>query len=318
MNASHAVVGAGPLGTAVVEELLAKGARVILISRSSRMGERKGLEQITCDATDAGALTEALKGADIIYHCANAPYHRWPQQLPPIWDGVLEATAAVAGRKLVVGTNLYAYGRPRDGQPLTAHSEINPCTRKGRVRAAVERKAMEFHRQGAVRAALVRASDFYGPGVRDSVLGEQFFAAARAGKPATLFGAADAPHSYAYLPDFAKTMAAVGLDAGDDVWGRSWIVPNDGPVTARELEAIMRRIEPRFSVKFMSRAMLRFGGLFVPMAREMVEMLYEFEQQFVADGSETEARFGIAPTGLASGLRTAYERARPAPEHAVQ
>ena len=44
--------------------------------------------------------------------------------------------------------------------------------------------------------------------------------------------------------------------------------------------------------------MLRVGGLFIPAARELVEMLYGFEQPFLVDGSKFERTFGLRPTPL--------------------
>ena len=38
--------------------------------------------------------------------------------------------------------------------------------------------------------------------------------------------------------------------------------------------------------------MLSIGGLFIPEARESVEMLYEFEKPFVVDDSEFKRAFG--------------------------
>ena len=45
--------------------------------------------------------------------------------------------------------------------------------------------------------------------------------------------------------------------------------------------------------------MLRALGLFNPMMRELVEMVYEFEQPFVLDSTKYESTFGKAGTPLA-------------------
>ncbi len=303
MNAPlHVVVGSGPVGMAVVDELLAAELSVRLISRNPRHSQSERLEQISCDATDSAALSPLIAGATTVYHCANAPYHLWPQLLPPLWQSIRTAAAA-AGARLVVATNLYAFGRPEPGEPLRATSPFSPCSRKGEIRATLESGLLESHRTGELPVVLVRASDFYGPAIRDSVLGERFFGATVAGKKATLYGSPEARHSYAFVPDFAATMVAVGRSADEESWGRTWIVPHDRPVTSGDLSEIMQTISPGFSVTCMKRGTLRLAGLFVPAAREMVEMFYEFEDDFIADGSETERRFGLSPTPLETGLR---------------
>jgi len=138
------------------------------------------------------------------------------------------------------------------------------------------------------------------------VLGSRFFSPLLRGRPAEIYGQRDVPHSYAYLSDFAATMATVGT-GGDDVWGRSWIAPHDTARTVDELETELRRLTHGARVKIMSKGMLGAAGLFVPAARETVEMLYEFEHPFVVDSSETETRFGIQATEMSRGLGVTLE-----------
>ncbi len=54
-----------------------------------------------------------MAGASVVYHAASAPYHRWPELLPPLMRGVL-AGAAATGARIVYADNLYSYG-PVDG-----------------------------------------------------------------------------------------------------------------------------------------------------------------------------------------------------------
>jgi nucleoside-diphosphate-sugar epimerase len=54
-----------------------------------------------------------------------------------------------------------------------------------------------------------RATDFFGPGVSVSALGERFWPALLSGKPVDWVGNPDAPHSFAYLPDLAAAYVAL-------------------------------------------------------------------------------------------------------------
>ena len=47
---------------------------------------------------------------------------------------------------------------------------------------------------------------------------------------------------------------------------------------------------------------MRIGGLFIPAARELPEMLYEFEEDFVVDHSAYAAVFGDHATPLEVSL----------------
>ena len=319
---TEAVVGAGVLGQEIICQRLRSlrdtadasgdGAsansapprpQLVLVSRNPRVApdvlDRYGLpadavgdvQMIAADARDHSAIQAALKSVDVIYHCANAPYHRWKQELPPIWDGILSAARACHAR-LVIASNLYAFGP----QPLAAGQSFAPCSRKGRIRAELERRAMELHRNGGADVAIVRASDFFGPGAHESMLGARFFEPPLNGKPASLVGRMDMPHSYAYVPDFARTMIATAHTEDESVWGRDWIIPHDAPRTGAQLTALLKEAIPGASVSAMGKGMLRFGGLFVPAARELVEMYYEFDRPFVVDDSDTRESLGLDAT----------------------
>ena len=53
----------------------------------------------------------------------------------------------------------------------------------------------------------------------------------------------------------------------------------------------------------MGRAMMMMGGLFIPEAKETVEMMYEFEQPFVVDSSKFENTFGIKATPMREAIK---------------
>lgn len=296
---THIVIGGGPLGRSTARSLAARGERVRLASRSARAVEDERVEVVRADATDPASLAHAVAGADVVYNCANAPYDRWPDALPPIWDGIL-AAAQAHGARLVIGSNLYAYGKPAG--PLTADAPFAPCTRKGEVRARLERHALDEGAAHGFEVAIVRSSDFYGPEVRDSMLGERFFGPLVAGRPASAIGRRDVPHSYAYLPDFGETMAAVGSTERGRLGQLNLIIPHAEPVTLTELERVVGSIVPDARISSMGGLMLRLGSIFVKPAREIVEMLYEFVEPFTVDDSTTRERFGLTPTALAEGI----------------
>jgi nucleoside-diphosphate-sugar epimerase len=64
----------------------------------------------------------------------------------------------------------------------------------------------------------------------------------------------------------------------------------------------------------MGKLMMALGGLFIPAARESVEMLYEFEKPFVVDSSRFERAFGMKATPIEESIRAtvAWYRAHPA------
>ena len=68
---------------------------------------------------------------------------------------------------------------------------------------------MAAHAAGEVRAAIVRASDFFGPGVERSILGLGAFRNVMAGKPVSCLGKPQLLHTLTYIEDFARAMVNV-------------------------------------------------------------------------------------------------------------
>lgn len=57
----------------------------------------------------------------------------------------------------------------------------------------------------------------------------------------------------------------------------------------------------------MPRAMVSILALFMPIMREMKEMLYEFEETFIVDHSKFERAFGANPTTHRKAIRHTLE-----------
>src|SRR5215212_1455660 len=167
----HVIFGTGPVGLAVMDELVSKGKRVRMVNRSGRANVPERVEVVGGDAADPTFTREVSEGASVVYFALNPPYNKWPELFPGLQAGVLEG-AASAGAKLIAMENLYMYG-PTYGRPLTEDLPYAANTRKGRVRAMMSKEVMEAHKSGRVRVAIGRASDFFGPRVLASASGEQ-------------------------------------------------------------------------------------------------------------------------------------------------
>lgn len=57
-------------------------------------------------------------------------------------------------------------------------------------------------------------------------------------------------------------------------------------------------------VSAMGKAMMWMGGLFIPEAKESVEMMYEFEKPFIVDLSRFEKTFGMKATPMKDAIKT--------------
>jgi nucleoside-diphosphate-sugar epimerase len=298
----HAIFGTGPVGQAVARELVKRGKMVKMVNRSGKKpgGVPEGVTVVAGDVFDANAAKALAQGATHVYQCTNPPYDKWPEQFPTLQANTLEA-AAGAGAKYIVMENVYMYGDP-NGQPITEDLAYNAHTKKGKVRAQMAKDVLAAHQSGKVRAAIARASDFYGPGVLESAAGDRMFGFAVEGKTASAAGNLDAKHSYTYIGDIGQALAILG--ERDEALGKAWHVPNAEVTTTRQfINFVFEELGQPARMSAVNKLMMRMAGLFIPGARETVEMLYEFEKDFVVDGSKFTKAFGLTATPYREGIK---------------
>src|SRR4051812_15482731 len=227
--ALHVIVGKGPVGTTAAELLADSGHEVRVLSRSGGRSTDR-VEHRRVDATDAGALAAASRGAAALYNAVNPEYTRWATDWPPVAAALLTA-AERTDAVLVTMSNLYGYGRPTG--PMTPDTPLAATDTKGRVRAQMWLDALAAHEAGRVRVTEARAADFVGPQVPPdgTHLGRQLASIGK-GRRAWVVGDPDAPRSWAYLPDVGATLATLGTD--ERALGRPWHVPVNAPRSQRQ------------------------------------------------------------------------------------
>jgi len=298
----HVVFGAGQVGTPLAVKLIEQGKRVRVIRRSR--GEiAPGAELVPGDALDPGLCARACEGASVVYHCMNPAYDAalWAEVVPRTMDNLIAATGG-AGARLVVLDNLYMLGRT-GGRPMNEDTPMNPCSRKGEIRARAAERLFEAHRKGDVRAVSGRASDYYGPRGALTYLGDFFWKPVLAGKTVRSPVDPDAVHTYHYIPDVAAGLAQLG-SAPDDALGRAWMLPCQPAGSMRQLtERFAKALGRRILVGRLPRLALMAAGLFVPLVREMNEMLYQWDEPFVVDDRRFRERFGAQPAAADAAAR---------------
>ncbi|MFM8861244.1 MAG: NAD-dependent epimerase/dehydratase family protein [Acidimicrobiia bacterium] len=295
----HLVVGAGPVGSTTALRLAELRHRVTVLTRSGNGPVHDGIELVAGDATDVGTLERLIDDSGALVNAANPPYHRWPQDWPPL-HAAMCAVAERTGALLVVMDNLYAHGAGA-AMPMTEDTPLHPTGRKGAVRAEMATTLLEATAAGRLRAAIVRASDFYGPEVLTSAFAERVVPRVVAGKKVSLLGSLDVPHAVSYMPDVAATITAV-IDQPEIAIGHTWLVPNAPAVTQRRIvETFAEAAGTTAKVSTLPRITLTLGGVFAPMLRELKETWYQFAEPWTTDSTHTETTLGLRATPLADG-----------------
>ena len=147
------------------------------------------------------------------------------------------------------------------------------------------------HAEGRLRVTIGRSSDYYGPRGTASTVGENIMKPALQGKRVRWLGSLDQPHTLNYLEDMGRGLVTLG--ERDEADGQVWHLPAAEPLTGRQfLELLFEEARKPPKVAVASRPMIRIGGLFRPLLRELNETLYQFERPFVSDASKFETAFG--------------------------
>jgi nucleoside-diphosphate-sugar epimerase len=293
MSELHVIFGAGPLGKWTARELIRQGKAVRMINRSGKANRLPpGVELIASDAYDVAQNIAVTREAAVVYQCAQPPYYQWEEKFPPLQSAIL-AAAAHNNARLVVGDNLYMYGQFNG--ILSEASPLAPNTKKGRVRAAMAQAIMEAHQTGKVKAAIGRASDFFGPD--DHTLTGYAIKPAVAGKSVSLIGRTDQPHSFTYIADFGRLLATLGTR--EEALGQVWFAPTNPPLTQAEfVQRLAGELGRPVKYQRAGNGTVYFLSLFNKEMAEIVEMMYEWNHPFVINSEKASSVLGLQPTPL--------------------
>jgi nucleoside-diphosphate-sugar epimerase len=302
MKENVLVIGHGPVGAATVAILRGRGQQVRVAQRKRPPDLAADVAFTSCDATDRASVRAAAEGAGQIVLSIGLPYSGpiWRETWPKIMTNIVE-TAAETGARIVFVDNLYMYGPQteplKETMPLSEYP-LKPAARSAATR--IWRGATD-----RVRFAALRGPDFYGPGVRLSVLGDTGIAALAHGKAAMWINDADLPHDVAYVPDYARAVVTL-LDAPDDAFGQAWHVPCAPIRRPRELLALAAKsLGVPLRVRSLPFWAMRALSVFTPELGELAEMRFQWDRPYRVDSSKFQARFWSNPTPFEEGIPAA-------------
>lgn len=307
----HTILGAnGVIGRELSTSLRQYTNRIRQVSRSPRRVSA-GDELVAADLLDAAATAEAVRGSAVAYLVAGLKYDTrvWQTQWPAIMRNVIDACRR-HDCALVFFDNVYAYGRV-DG-PMTEETPYNPNSRKGEVRARIATMFMDAVARGELRGMIVRSADFYGAGAVLSVTHTAVIARLSAEKTPQWIGNPRAIHTFTYTPDAGRTVALLGNTPS--AYGQVWhALTSDDPITGEGFVRLACELSGRpFRLQAAPRWLLSIMGLFSPVLRENMEMLYQFEYDYRFDSTKLARAFGLAATPYREGIAAALE------EHAAR
>lgn len=297
------ILGAnGTIGKVLARELKNYTDQIRLVSRNPKKVNDTD-ELFPADLSDATLVDKAIEGSAVVYLVVGFDYNTkvWRDKWPPLMRATIAACIKHKA-KLVFFDNIYLYDKTAIGH-MTEESPINSPSKKGLVRQEIAAMLMNEVKAGNLTASIARAPDFYGPENEKSFLIEVVYKNLKKGKRPNWFMDATKQHSFIYTPDAAKATAILGNTP--DAYNQVWHLPTDPNIlTGQEIiELFNKEMNTSKKVMVLRMGMLKLLGLFIPLMREMPEMMYQYDRDFFFDSSKFTSRFNFTPTTYEMGVK---------------
>ncbi|HBH06185.1 MAG TPA: NAD-dependent dehydratase [Flavobacteriales bacterium] len=294
----------GVIGNELSMSLLRYTTDIRQVSRNPQKVNQS--DQIfAADLTSPDSVMKAVEGSEVVYLTVGLPYRTavWKDKWPVIMENTINACEAHKS-KLVFFDNVYMYGQVKG--KMTEETKLNPISKKGQVRAQIVSTFLNKIESGNIVGLVARAADFYGPGSDKSVLAPTVFEKLSNKNKAIWLMNDKAVHSFTFTPDAGKATADLGNTP--EAFGQVWHLPtSDKPLTGKEwIEKIALAVDAEPKYQVISKFMVQLLGLFNKDMRELNEMLYQYQEDYIFDSTKFISQFW-EPTSYEEGIRITAE-----------
>lgn len=302
-NQKQTILGAGgAIGTDLAKALKEYTSNIRLVSRNPKAVNEDD-ELVPTDLLNTEAVKTAVDGSAVVYLTVGLDYNYkvWKQKWPKIMANVIGACMET-GARLVFFDNVYMYDKDFMGN-MTEDTPINPPSKKGKIRAELAEMIMYEVNAGNLNALIARSADFYGPDIANSMLTETVIKPLQQGKKANWLGPVNYKHSFTYTPDAAKATALLGNTT--EAYNKIWHLPTaDNPPTGKEwIEKIAEELGVKAKYQAVPKWMVHIIGLFIPVMKEMPEMMYQYDRDYIFKSEKFEKSFSFKPTPYSEAIK---------------
>jgi UDP-glucose 4-epimerase len=227
--------GAGFIGSSLVRQLSAAGARVVVIDnlvngrRENLPDDLDSISLQVADIRDLDRMRPLVEDAAVVYHLACLGVRHSIHS--PLENHAVNATATIdllrlahsrAARRFVYVSSSEVYGTAR-WTPMNEEHPTFPMTVYGAGKLAGECYARAYHSTYGCETVVVRPFNAFGPRCHhEGDSGEvipKFMLRALAGKPLIVFGDGRQTRDFTYVADTAAGILAAGVT--DDAVGQT-------------------------------------------------------------------------------------------------
>ncbi len=297
----HTILGAnGVIATELSRHLPGYNVAVRQVSRHPKKVNTTD-ELVVADLLDYSQTEKAVAGSEVVYLLAGLKYDIkvWKEQWPKLMQNVIDACKKHNAR-LVFFDNVYSYGLVKG--MMTEETPFNPISKKGEVRAKVATMLLDEIKKNNLTGLIVRAADFYGPDAKLSLTYSTVTERLKSKKGPQWIGNPKSIHTFTYTPDAGKCVARLGNTAS--AFNQTWHAATSKEKMTGEqyVKIACELMGAPYKLQSMPKFAVSMVGLFVPVLHEFVEMMYQFEHDYVFDSTKYELAFGETATSYREGI----------------
>ena len=297
----------GAIGIELAKALTAYTTDIRLVSRNPKKVNPND-EVFPADLTNREDIFKAIEGSEIVYVTVGFAYNIkvWQKLWTPFIRNVIDACIQHHA-KLVFFDNVYAIGGD-NVKHITEDSPISPSSKKGEVRAGVDRLILEAIDKMDLKAIIARSADFFSEVKGNSMVMNLIYDNLVKGKKAQWLGDASNIHSIGYTPDLAKGTAILGNTP--DAYNQIWNLPTDPEKITGEgwVNLFAKEMNTRNKYQTLPNWLLKILGLFIPVMKELPEMNYQYDRDYFFDSSKFNKRFNYTPTKNAMAVKQTVDK----------
>lgn len=295
----------GAVGNNLWNNLKASKHKIRLVARSYSPRKEKNAEFVKADLLDVNQTDKAVEGSDIVFLTVGLEYRTsvWESDWPQIMSNVINACKTHEA-KLIFFDNVYMYGLVKGD--MTEDTPSNPLTRKGEIRQLLNEMILREIKKGNVHAIIAKSADFYGPYAKLSMFYALNIEYLLKGKKPSWVIKPEVLHNFTYVPDAAKAMVILAEDK--KAWDQIWHLPTAGPKTGKDfMDTILSYFPNVTSYRYVGQNTMRFFGLFDSGARELAQMYYQFDNDYVFCSDRFTNKYNFIPTSYEIGIKETVE-----------
>ncbi|MFC6099902.1 NAD-dependent epimerase/dehydratase family protein [Olivibacter domesticus] len=285
----------GAIGTELAKTLRSYDQHIRLVSRTPQPVDPSD-ELFVADLCNAEDTEKAVAGSSVVYLCVGLKYDIkvWREKWPIIMQNTINACLKHKAI-LVFVDNVYMYAVSAL-KHMTENATTNPISKKGQVRQGIIKMLFDAINEKNLQACVARSADFYGPGIKNSILLELVYNNLKNDKTALWQQSKNKIHSFTYTPDAAKAIALLGNNP--KALGQIWHLPTaKEKLTGQEwINLLASHLHKKPKLLVLPEWLLKIMGIFSPLMKELEEMSYQYKYDYYFDSSKFEEAFEFIPT----------------------